>query len=761
MRLRVYSFLSIVLLCISASSGEDKIVSQGQAQRVQNLRAFAKLYGYVKYFHPSDEASAIDWDKFAVYGVKQVKDAKDTEELKTALEALFLPIAPTIQIYKSGQKPGDPMKHVPDDPNGLRVITWQHLGVSGSRQSLYRSIRTNRENRIPVGRPFAGVLIQAIDATQYCGKQIRLRAFVRTNVSRSGNQGQLWLRVDRKSGQGGFFNNMSDRPIKSKEWGAYEIVGKVAEDATKIVFGCFLLGTGQVWLDEFQLFVKGENDEWEAVEIANPGFEETDADNKPNGWGTGSKDYFRVVAGDQYKGDKCLLIEAEEKVEIFSGTLFEKNPKIGEVVDKRLAEGLFCRIPLALYGDPNGTLGKNGRHSITQLARELDSMSIDKLTAVDENLRFGNVVIAWNVFQHFYPYFDVVDVDWNSELTRALQKAMIDENERDFYYTLCRLIAGLQDGHGRVDHKIQNERIGLPFRVDWIEDQVVVTASGTTQVHTGDIIVSIDDTRAEQALLDAEEYISGSPQRRRLRALLQFGSGKSGTHANLVINSKGEICKIQIERSGEHRGAEPKRPEIDRIQDDVYYIDLTRVQMKEVEKIIHDIAQAKGVVFDFRGWADIDVLIYHLLREKDTSNAWMRVPQIIYPDQENIVGYTDFGWGLEPKEPRIKGKIVFLTDTRAFSAAESYLSYVEHYKLGEIVGQPTAGANGNVNTFSLPGDYTVFWTGMKVLKHDGSQHHLIGIQPTVPVQRTVQSVIEGKDEYLEKALEIINQQAGR
>ena len=44
---------------------------------------------------------------------------------------------------------------------------------------------------------------------------------------------------------------------------------------------------------------------------------------------------------------------------------------------------------------------------------------------------------------------------------------------------------------------------------------------------------------------------------------------------------------------------------------------------------------------------------------------------------------------------------------------------------------------------------------MRVVKHDGSQHHLIGILPTVPAERTIQGVIEGRDELLEKALEII------
>jgi len=56
----------------------------------------------------------------------------------------------------------------------------------------------------------------------------------------------------------------------------------------------------------------------------------------------------------------------------------------------------------------------------------------------------------------------------------------------------------------------------------------------------------------------------------------------------------------------------------------------------------------------------------------------------------------------------------------------------------------------------LPGGFRISWTGMKVVKHDGSQHHLVGILPTVYAERTIQGVIDGRDEYLEVALGIIN-----
>lgn len=45
--------------------------------------------------------------------------------------------------------------------------------------------------------------------------------------------------------------------------------------------------------------------------------------------------------------------------------------------------------------------------------------------------------------------------------------------------------------------------------------------------------------------------------------------------------------------------------------------------------------------------------------------------------------------------------------------------------------------------------------GVKVLKHDGSQHHGIGIAPTVPIEPTAQGIAEGRDEVLEKAVEVL------
>jgi C-terminal processing protease CtpA/Prc len=110
---------------------------------------------------------------------------------------------------------------------------------------------------------------------------------------------------------------------------------------------------------------------------------------------------------------------------------------------------------------------------------------------------------------------------------------------------------------------------------------------------------------------------------------------------------------------------------------------------------------------------------------------------------------------MPPAKPRLRLKAAFLTDGRAVSAAETFLAIVARGKLGPIVGGATSGTNGGVNVYIAPGGYRVSFTGQKARRLDGAPHHGIGVLPTVPVTRTVKAIAAGKDEVLEKAVELV------
>lgn len=126
---------------------------------------------------------------------------------------------------------------------GYKLATSEEQPFAGKRCAVLS--RTD----IKPGDAFGNVL-QSLDATSFRGKRIRFRAAVRTEVAGAGNQAMLWLRVDRANNEMGFFDNMSDRPIVTKDWRHFEIVGDVARDARNIVLGMMLVGHGSAAIDD-------------------------------------------------------------------------------------------------------------------------------------------------------------------------------------------------------------------------------------------------------------------------------------------------------------------------------------------------------------------------------------------------------------------------------------------------------------------------------------------------------------------------------
>ena len=79
------------------------------------------------------------------------------------------------------------------------------------------------------------------------------------------------------------------------------------------------------------------------------------------------------------------------------------------------------------------------------------------------------------------------------------------------------------------------------------------------------------------------------------------------------------------------------------------------------------------------------------------------------------------------------------------------MGLLERYGIGARVGERTAGANGDVVSLELPGDYATRWAGLKVTKLGGKPLFTVGVTPTVPVERTRAGVAAGRDELLERA----------
>lgn len=175
-----------------------------------------------------------------------------------------------------------------------------------------------------------------------------------------------------------------------------------------------------------------------------------------------------------------------------------------------------------------------------------------------------------------------------------------------------------------------------------------------------------------------------------------------------------------------------------------------------MEAKIATLAQAKAVIFDVRGYpTDVGTNIVRHLLTAEQNAPWLYVAKITGPFGQ-FAGWQNIPFGLSAATPHLSGRTVFLTDGRAISAGEVLLGFVSDLKLGTIIGAPTAGTNGNLVDFALPGDFRMSFTGMRATRHDGkTSYHLIGIQPDIHVAPTLAGLRSGRDELLERALEVV------
>jgi len=555
---------------------------------LENLVAFARLLGYVRHFHPSDESAETDWDGFAIRGVHLVEPADDAAGLADALKRIFGPIAPRVEVT-TGRFTGGIDR---DPPDATGYTFWEHAGFGQQvADAPWRNIYTSRRIR----------------------------------------------------------------------------------------------------------------------------------------------ETFHAAVPDH--------------------DLPRPRPGTDTLIERDLGGGVSCRVPVSVYYDEQGTLPQGERFKWNPPADWIASGN-------DRATRLGAVVLAWNIFQHFYPYFDVVDTDWAAVLEKTLAAAAEDPDADAFRQTLGRMVAELHDGHGRVGGGAGAGSYRLPFEVDWIEDELVVTvATPDAGVTPGDVIVSLDGSTPAQLWDELTPTISAATEqwmRYRVRGLLTRRKTNDSFFAELR-KPDGSAYSVRAKPVVMGTPLAERRPEkITEVRPGIWYVDIDRITDQDFNDALGELKRAQGIVFDLRGYPGklSAAFLAHLIDEPVTSAQW-HVPMVYRPDRERMT-FRLSNWTIQPKKPKLTDRVAFLTDGRAISAAETYLGIIEHYELAEIVGEATAGTNGNVNPIRLPGGYSISWTGMKVLKHDGSQHHGVGILPTIPVGRTIRGVAEGRDEILERGIEAVS-----
>ena len=430
------------------------------------------------------------------------------------------------------------------------------------------------------------------------------------------------------------------------------------------------------------------------------------------------------------------------------------------VMRLRLTPDLEAQIAVSLPMSAT-KVGAPQQARLDQLAKTLEASS-GAGDAVSRAQAHADGIALWNVARHFYPYWAVVKIDWEGVLRKWLAAQPQRQSRAQHVESLRRLAAPMGDGQASIhDPRDTAAKQFLPVSLRPAGDQWVVDESRIARVRIGDVLVAVDGKPMAQWYADRAALESGSEQHKRWRVRDELLRGAKDALVKLRFMRGGQPIEAVLAYESPTPIGAARPPAIHELKPGIYYVDVRRFSKAGFDSSLPALRDARGIVFDLRGYPSGDAAALASYWITGTDGAqWMRIPRFDKPFAEPTSGWT-LGWQRERDAALEKPAKVLLTDGRAISFAESLAGYFPGQKTGLIVGESTAGANGNTASATLPGGMKFTFTGMVVTRHDGAIYHGEGFKPDITVIPTPAGIQAGRDEVLERAVATLENAAPR
>lgn len=395
------------------------------------------------------------------------------------------------------------------------------------------------------------------------------------------------------------------------------------------------------------------------------------------------------------------------------------------------------------------------------------------LSQPDSGYRLLALFRLWNMLQYAFPYRELM-AQQDVQLLQQHIRPLLAANERQHYVeAIAAVLAQVRDGHASLRGPNPEwlsfwGRNSAPIIVRMVQQQPVIyhllpEADGLQPaLQVGDQIMAVDGVDVANLIAQKRRYTPGSND---AAVLTNIG--------HRLLRSNNDTMTLTVKRAGQQLSVttplyaagkldtgpfyswRQEQQAYRLLSPDIGYITLDKIEGTDVDAMMAQLSATKGIIIDIRNYPS-QFVVFKLGRffyPKPYPFVRFGSLNVAVPGEFNMTEPLAVG---EDNPDYYKGKVVVLVNEFSVSQAEYTAMAFRGAPGAVVVGSNTAGADGNISEISLPGGIKTAISGIGVFYADGRPTQQIGIVPDIVVQPTIAGIAAGRDEVLERAIEVIS-----
>lgn len=382
----------------------------------------------------------------------------------------------------------------------------------------------------------------------------------------------------------------------------------------------------------------------------------------------------------------------------------------------------------------------------------------------------------WSIIHYFHAYRELWPDSWDAALRPALAELAAAPDATAYALAVAHYYRHIQDGHGFINSQAIRDYVGtggIMADIKFIDNKPIISkvygdSLQAKGLRVGDVLTAVNGEPVAARIARLSAIQSASNEWTRLYyvsgRLLRSPVGTPVKIELLGADNRPKTVALVSQPASRLQPGRDTAAVFRVLPGNIGYANLDRLESQDTDKMFEALKNTKAIVFDMRGYPH--------------GTAWSIAPRLTEKSQPGAANFfrytpttpsvsgqdgviTEKAFFTQPipandDKPVYKGKTVMLIDERTQSQAEHTGLFFEAANGTEFIGSPTAGANGDVTYFLIPGAITLAFSGHDVRHADGRQLQQVGLQPKIAVRPTLKGIRQGQDEVLARAIKYLN-----